>query len=120
MQIIAFVHVRPCQAGGLKLWDDAHMGQQKGGQKQPKPLRVTLERSNAPDAQKHLSATAEYKWGMGDARHLDLEVRFILVPDPQALTRLLPLVGSLALSEPIEKDEDLEDKEGSENNGELS
>ncbi len=42
-------------------------------------------------------------------------VRFILVPDPQALARLLPLVVSLALSAPIEEGGGLEGLEASEN-----
>ena len=44
-----------------------------------------------------------------------IEVRFILVPDPQALARLLPLVVSLALSAPIEEGGGLEGLEASEN-----
>ncbi len=49
----------------------------------------------------------------GDTRKTD--VRFILVPDPQALARLLPLVVSLALSAPIEEGGGLEGLEASEN-----
>ncbi len=49
----------------------------------------------------------------GDSRKTN--VRFILVPDPQVLARLLPLVVSLALSAPIEEGGGLEDLEASEN-----
>ncbi len=49
----------------------------------------------------------------GDSRKTD--VRFILIPDPQALARLLPLVVSLALSAPIEEGGGLEGLEASEN-----
>ena len=41
----------------------------------------------------------------------EAEVRFILVPDPQALARLSPLLISLALSEPMEEGEGAAGKE---------
>ena len=41
---------------------------------------------------------------MGENSSRDPKVSFILVSDPQAFSRLLPIVSALALSEPVEEE----------------
>ena len=50
------------------------------------------------------TVAALYSLIMGKRNKQEREVRFVLVPDPQALIRLLPVVSTLALSQPVEKE----------------